>query len=269
MADSQVTLQGHPHNLQRIEFLCLRLPVCQDPLDGPAHHLFFVDTEDCSFRFISQAEEGPSRVVDFSTQSVSVKITDRSPAGHIGLVFELQGFRQRCALPDEDSSRIRSVWHLSSPQRRHPQIRTTAFQIIYFEIGSSMVVASEQYRTSYSRLLLLVGSSHCYAYNRLASGRQKAADSRAARVTMYVRFLHGGRLLSVFCVWQPDSIESAPTAACQPSTSTETCSLLSANALPTRQTHTIRTYQVLKLGMNQRMATLAAVAARNPLKDCR
>jgi len=28
-----------------------------------------------------------------------------------------------------------------------------------------------------------------------------------------VRFLHGGRLLSVICVWQPDSIESAPTAA--------------------------------------------------------
>jgi len=28
-----------------------------------------------------------------------------------------------------------------------------------------------------------------------------------------VSSLHGGRLLSVFCVWQPDSIESAPTAA--------------------------------------------------------
>ncbi|HEV2381076.1 MAG TPA: two-component regulator propeller domain-containing protein [Terriglobia bacterium] len=33
-----------------------------------------------------------------------------------------------------------------------------------------------------------------------------------------VSSLHGGRLLSVFCVWQPDSIESAPTAAYQPST---------------------------------------------------
>jgi hypothetical protein len=33
-----------------------------------------------------------------------------------------------------------------------------------------------------------------------------------------IRSLHGGRLLSVFCVWQPDSIESAPTAAYQPST---------------------------------------------------
>src|SRR5215472_7555350 len=33
-----------------------------------------------------------------------------------------------------------------------------------------------------------------------------------------VSFLHGGRLLSVFCVWQPDSIESVPTAAYQPST---------------------------------------------------
>ncbi|MGA8869981.1 MAG: hypothetical protein WB460_02515, partial [Candidatus Acidiferrales bacterium] len=39
-----------------------------------------------------------------------------------------------------------------------------------------------------------------------------------------VRFLHGGRLLSGFCVWQPDSIESAPTAAYQPSTNCETSS---------------------------------------------
>ena len=77
MADSQETLRGqrgHPHNLQGIEFL--QLPVGHDPLDRPAHHLFSINTEDCSFHFISQAEEGPSRVVDFSTQSVPIKALD-------------------------------------------------------------------------------------------------------------------------------------------------------------------------------------------------
>jgi hypothetical protein len=34
--------------------------------------------------------------------------------------------------------------------------------------------------------------------------------------------------------------------------------LLSANALPMRQTNMARTYHVLKLGMNRRMAVLAA-----------
>src|ERR1700720_2422827 len=107
MADSEKALRGppgHSRNFEGIEFLRLRLPVCQDPLDRPVHHLFFVHTKDSSFRFISQAEERPSRVVDFSTQAVSVKILSHSPAGHIELAFDLQSFRQLYAVPDEDSS---------------------------------------------------------------------------------------------------------------------------------------------------------------------
>jgi hypothetical protein len=49
-----------------------------------------------------------------------------------------------------------------------------------------------------------------------------------------VSFLHGGRLLSVFCVWQPDSIESAPPAAYQPSTKLGTPSLITVCYNPCR-----------------------------------
>src|SRR5215831_16350013 len=45
-----------------------------------------------------------------------------------------------------------------------------------------------------------------------------------------VWFLHGGRLLSAILVWQPDSIESAPTAAYQPSTKLGTPSQAYLNA---------------------------------------
>src|SRR5512133_2662873 len=48
------------------------------------------------------------------------------------------------------------------------------------------------------------------------------ALSRAARVTMWYGFFTAVGSFRFFCVWQPDSIESAPTAAYRPSTTTET-----------------------------------------------
>src|SRR5579859_4311594 len=116
MTDSEKALRGRPRhsrNFQGIKFRRLRLPVGQDSLDRPVHHLFFVHTKDGSFRFISQAEERPSRIVDFSPQAVSVKILNHSPARYIKLAFDLQSFRQFCAVPDEDSSGFNWVWHLT------------------------------------------------------------------------------------------------------------------------------------------------------------
>src|SRR5437879_59349 len=65
----------------------------------------------------------PVRGMDLSTQSVAVRPLDRSPAGHIGLAFELQGFRQQCAFPDKNSSCFGYVWHCGSPRCRHRQLR--------------------------------------------------------------------------------------------------------------------------------------------------
>jgi hypothetical protein len=45
-------------------------------LDCPAERLLFVKTENRRSDFTSQAEEGPTRFVDFSTQLVGIEILD-------------------------------------------------------------------------------------------------------------------------------------------------------------------------------------------------
>src|SRR6202043_256805 len=79
---SQKTFRGHSRDFQGIKFL--RLQVRQDSLDCSAYRLLSFKTEYGCPEFTSQPEEGPSRFVDFSTQSVSIKILDQSPPSRTG-----------------------------------------------------------------------------------------------------------------------------------------------------------------------------------------
>src|SRR6266850_5741493 len=102
-------LRGHSHDFQGIKFR--RLWARQDLLDCPAERLLLVNTRDRRSELTSKAEEGPSRFADFSIQSAPIEILDQSPARHTGLTFESQGFRQECALLDQDRPRLDGVWH--------------------------------------------------------------------------------------------------------------------------------------------------------------
>src|SRR5258708_7099083 len=102
-------------NFQGIKFPWLQ--VRQDSLDCSAYRLLYVKTEDGCFDFTSQAEKGPSRFVDFSTQSVPIEIFDQSPASRTGLTFESQRVRQECPILDQAGSRLDCVWHLGPPRR--------------------------------------------------------------------------------------------------------------------------------------------------------
>src|SRR5882672_8353706 len=94
-----------------------RLWARQDLLDCPAERLLLVNTKYGRAELTSKAEEGPSRFADFSIQSAPIEILDQSPARHTGLTFESQGFRQECAILDQDGPRLDGVWHWGSPRR--------------------------------------------------------------------------------------------------------------------------------------------------------
>ena len=74
VGQSQKTFRGHLRDFQGIKFL--RLQVRQDSLDCSAYVPLSVKTEDGCIDFTSQAEKGPSRFADFSTQSVPIEIFD-------------------------------------------------------------------------------------------------------------------------------------------------------------------------------------------------
>src|SRR6266850_8326879 len=109
------SLRGHSHDFQGIKFR--RLWARQDLLHCPAERLLLVNTKYGRAELTSKAEEGPSRFADFSIQSVPIEILDQSPARHTGLTFESQGFRQECALLDQDGPRLDGVCHLGSSRR--------------------------------------------------------------------------------------------------------------------------------------------------------
>jgi hypothetical protein len=110
-------------DFQRIEFHPRRIrsgAISQYLLDGPAYHLFFINTEDSSRGFARQAKESPSCFSDFSIQSVSIKIFDESPARQENFTLERQVPRQWYAFPDQNGGCSTSVQHLSFPELRDP-----------------------------------------------------------------------------------------------------------------------------------------------------
>jgi hypothetical protein len=68
-----------------------------------------VNAKDGRGELTSQAEGDPSPYVDFSIQSVAIEILDKSPTRRTGRTSESQGFRQECALLDQDGTATLAV----------------------------------------------------------------------------------------------------------------------------------------------------------------
>src|SRR5260370_35122855 len=91
VGQSQKTFRGHSRDFQGIKFP--RLQVRQDSLDCSAYCLLSVNTEYGCPDFTSQPEEGPSRLPDFSTQSVPIEIFANSPPSRPALTVQSQRVR--------------------------------------------------------------------------------------------------------------------------------------------------------------------------------